>query len=373
MIYLDNAATTMVSKEIVDTVSQYLNINYGNPSSLHSFGKRANIILDNSRKEIASCINCKDSEIYFTSGGTEANNIAIIGYMKNKKGKHIITTSIEHKATINSCKYLEQIGYKVTYIKPNKSGIILTDDVINAICNDTELITMMMVNNEIGTIQPIREISKLSDICLHVDAIQGFGHLPIDVNELGIDMMSISGHKIHAPKGIGALYIRKGIEISPIIYGGGQEEGLRSGTENVSGIACLGKAAIMAKNNVGNNQIRKLSNKLIYNITSNLEDVKLNGCINNRVPHIVNLCFEDVDAESLLLLLDMNNIYVSSGAACSSNDDNVFSHVLESIGLSESEIRCSLRISLSRYTTEYEIDEVVKTIILCVNKLRNMY
>lgn len=375
---MDNAATTMIRTEVLDVMMPYLNNLYGNSSSLHLLGRESKIAIDKARNQIANVIGAKDNEIYFTSGATESNNWALRGISESNanKGKHIITSVIEHPSILNTCKYLGTQGFEITYIPTDNNGIINLKELKNSIREDTILMSIMMANNEIGIIEPIKEIgmiAKENNIIFHTDAVQIIGKTPIDVKNMNIDSLSLSGHKLHSPKGIGALYLRNGIKINPLIHGGGQEFGLRSGTENVIGIAGLGYAIELANEELFeiNIKIEKLRDKLINGILNNITHTKLNGSLENRLCNNVNISFDGIEGESLLLLLDMDGICVSTGSSCNSGSLNP-SHVLSAIGLSDEQAHSSIRFSLSRYTIEEEIDIVIKKLIELVEKLRNM-
>lgn len=379
MIYCDSAATTKISDEVLQSMKPYLTTNYGNASSLYSFGSKCRKAMNKAREQVAKAIGAKPSEIYFTSGGSESDNWAIIGYLKNTQKKEIITTEFEHPAVFNTCKYLESVGYKVTYIKPDKYGIIHSKDIENAITNDTALISVMTVNNEIGTIQPIKEIGAICqkyNIPFHTDAVQAIGHIPIDVNDMNIDMLSLSGHKFHAPKGIGVLYVREGLKLSPLIYGGEQERGLRAGTENVANIVGLGKAIEICNDNLLKEQTRvksirdTLVTELILRL-SKITDVKFNGFSESKIANNVNITINGCSAESLVLCLDIEGICVSAGSACSSNSGEV-SRTLKSIGLSDEETYSTIRISLSNDVTTNDVHIIAEKFERVVSKIINI-
>lgn len=368
----------MIRAEVLDVMKPYLENSYGNPSSLYSFGRDAKNAIDKSRKQIANAIGCNSSEIYFTGSGTEANNWALKSYDEANinKGNHIIISSIEHKSILCTCLYLKEKGFEITYVEPDKNGYISVESIEKEIKPTTILISIMMVNNEIGIIQPIKEIGNIcrnKGIVFHSDAIQALGHLPINVNDLSVDMISLSAHKVHAPKGIGALYVKNGTNINPFIHGGKQENNMRAGTENVPYIVGFGVASELTNKELDENskRMKYLNDKLVNGVLNNISNTKLNGDFNNRVCHIANISFGDIEGESLLLLLDMNGICISSGSACNAGSINA-SYVLSEIGLSDEEAHSSLRFSLSKYTTEEEINTVIEKLIELVDKLRNM-
>lgn len=374
MIYLDNAASTPVHQKVVDEMIPYFNEQYGNPSSIHKFGRTANVAIQNARKRIADLINADSKEILLTSGGTESNNTAIYGIVFQNKGKHIITSSIEHDAILEPCKRLEREGYRVSYLPVDRYGLVNVDDLRKEISPDTCLITIMFANNEVGTIQPIKEISDIAhnnNIVFHTDAVQAVGKTPIDVKELGIDLLSISSHKINGPKGVGALYIRKGIMISPLILGGGQENGLRSGTENVASIAGFGMACKLAKDNMGQNTsyFKNLTSRLNAGILSEIPKTSLNGHTEKRIPNNSHFTFLGVNGEDLIIKLDENRIAASTGSACSVRVQKA-SHVLRAMGFSHEQITGSLRLTVGVTNTEKEIDETIVILKKVVQELR---
>jgi len=376
-IYLDNSATTKVSPEVLDAMLPYFTENYGNPSSLHSMGQEANVAVQAAREQVAKAIGADAGEIIFTSCGTEADNLAIVGtaFANKKKGDHIITSSVEHPAILRTCEYLEKEGFKVTYLPVDKYGMVSPESVEAAITPQTTLISVMAVNNEIGTIQPIREIGKIArdhKIYFHTDAVQGVGKIPIDVRADNIDMLSLAGHKIHAPKGVGALYVKKGTRIQALIHGGGQERNMKSGTENVPGIVGLGKACEVAIRDFDRNvaHMTKLRNKLIEGVLK-LDHVRLNGHPTIRSPNNVNVSFEFIEGESIVLFLDMAGIEASTGSACSSKNLKA-SHVLLACGMRPEEAHGSLRMTNCEFNMEEEIDYVLETLPGVVNRLRAM-
>ncbi|HJO95390.1 MAG TPA: cysteine desulfurase family protein [Victivallales bacterium] len=371
-IYLDYNSTTPVSKEVFDEMLPYFCEKFGNPSSSHGFGQKVMHATDNARMQIAKFIGANPDEIIFTGSGTESNNLAIIGtaHKNREKKNHIITSMIEHSSVFNTCKYLESTGYDVTYLPVNKEGMISPEDVKSAITKKTVLISLMLANNETGTIQKIKKVSEIAEenrVFLHSDAIQAAGKLKLDVNSLGVDMLSISGHKIYGPKGIGALYLRRGISITPLIYGGGQEKKIRSGTENVPGIVGLGKACEIANSdfNKRNKHLAEIRDALENGLLKNIPQAKVNGSINNRIANTTNISFAGEENESLLVRLDLNGIAVSAGSACSTSSSEV-SRPLKAMGLSTRELYSSLRFSVGLNTTlddiEYTVDVFKKLV-----------
>ena len=368
MIYLDHAATTAINKYVLKEMMPYLMNQYGNPSSIYSFGRKSRKAIENARQQVATAINAKKSEIYFTSGGTEADNWAIKGIAQyyKKKGKHIITTSIEHHAVLNSCKRLEKEGFEISYLPVDNDGKISIEDLRKAIRSDTILISIMMANNEIGTLEPIAEIGKIArerNIIFHTDAIQAVGSIPIDVEELQVDLLSISAHKFYGPKGVGALYIKKGTGIKALMDGGEQEKGKRASTENVSAIVGMGKAIEIA--NKGLIQYQKqmcyLRDKAIEEILKSIPNAKLNGHAVDRLPGNVNITFNGIEAESMILKLDKMGFAVSSGSACASGSTEP-SHVLKAIGLSHEMAQCSLRFTFGTENNIRDVEELVKAL-----------
>lgn len=377
-IYLDYAATTPTDPEVVKAMSPYFTDKFGNPSSIHSFGQEAKAAIEEARETIASLLGAKQEEIIFTSGGTESNNFAIksITHSNSSRGNHIITSSIEHHAVIEPCKFLEENGFEVTYLAVDKDGLIDPEDVKKAITPKTILISVMHANNEIGTIEPIAEIGRIAkekEIYFHTDAVQSFGHLPINVDELNVDLLSISAHKLCGPKGVGALYVRKGTRMVSFMHGGEQERRRRASTENVPGIVGFGKAVETAKSSM-DEEAKKLTilrDKLVKGIFEKIEKVRLNGHSTRRLPNNVNVSIEFVEGESMLLSLDMEGIAASTGSACSSSSLEA-SHVLLALGLSHELAHGSLRLTLGRYTKEEEIDHVLEILPAIVDKLRSM-
>ncbi|MGB6463160.1 MAG: cysteine desulfurase family protein [Nitrosotalea sp.] len=374
MIYLDNAASTPVHQKVVDEMIPYFKEQYGNPSSIHKFGRTANVAIQNARRRIADFINADSKEILLTSGGTESNNTAIYGVVFQNKGKHIITSSIEHDAILEPCKRLEREGYRISHLPVDRHGLVNVDDVRKEISQDTCLITIMFANNEVGTIQPIKEIASIAhdnNIIFHTDAVQAVGKVPINVKELGVDLLSISSHKINGPKGVGALYLRKGITISPLILGGGQENGLRSGTENVASIVGFGMACKLAKDNMSQNTsyFKNLTSQLITRVLSEIPETNLNGHPEKRIPNNAHFTFLGVNGEDLIIKLDENRIAASTGSACSVRTQKA-SHVLRAMGFSHEQITGSLRLTVGITNTKEEIDETVGVLKKVVRELR---
>lgn len=367
-VYVDNASTTKVRQEVLDIMLEY-NEYYGNPSSSHSMGQKARELIENARSQISKSIGSKSNEIIFTSGGTESNNLALQGFINatSVKRGHIITTSIEHMSVLNPIEYLYETGCDVTILPVDNDGIVSLQQLKNSIRRNTILISIMFANNEIGTIQPIKEIGNICKqygICFHTDAVSAFGHCNIDVDELGIDMMSISGHKIYVPKGIGVLYAKNDIELYPMIRGSGQEYGLRSGTENISGIVGMGKA-VKLLDSADTAHITALSDKLINGIKENISNVKFNGSTENSLCNIVNVSFKGINGEKLLIMLDEKGIYASSGSPYLPYRPEP-SHVMTAIGVSN----IPVRFSFGRYNTEDDIDYIINILPDLVEKLR---
>lgn len=378
IIYLDNAATTQVSEEVLNEMFPFFRQIYSNPSAIYSFAEKGKKAIDKARTQAAELIGAKPEEIYFTGGGSESDNWALksVAEAYSAKGKHIITSKIEHHAVLNTCSYLEKIGCEITYLDVDENGRISLDELRNAIRPDTILITIMTANNEIGTIEPITEIGKIAHengILFHTDAVQAYGHIPINVDEMHIDMLSASGHKFNGPKGVGILYIRKGVKIRSFIHGGSQERNRRAGTSNVPSIVGLGKAAQLAGESMTERikQETELRDHLIERVLSEIPYTRLNGHPTDRLPNNANFCFRFVEGESLLILLDKVGVCVSSGSACTSGSLEP-SHVLLSIGLPHEIAQGSLRLTLSEETTLAEIDFVVDELKKIIRRLRDM-
>ncbi len=379
MVYLDNAATTKMKDSVLSAMMPYFFENFGNASSTYTTpGQAARTALSEARKTIAQCIGATDREIFFTSGGSEADNWAIKGIMlKNKKkGNHIITTTIEHHAVLHTCEFLEKQGYKVTYVPVDEYGMVSVRDIENAITDETVLVSVMFANNEIGTINPIAEIGKLcreKGVYFHTDAVQAAGAVKIDVEKHNIDLLSMSAHKFHGPKGVGALYVRKGIQIENLIHGGAQEGGKRATTENVAGVVGMAQALSEAMANLEEKtaKITALRDYLIKTVLETVPYTRLNGHPEKRLPNNTSFCFKYLEGESLLLSLDMQGYVVSSGSACTSGSLDP-SHVLLGIGLPHETAHGSLRASLSEFTTKDEIDSFIKALAPIVQRLRDM-
>jgi cysteine desulfurase len=377
-IYLDYAATTPTDPTVVQAMLPYFHDAFGNPSAIYSYGQEAKNALEEARGKVARLIGARDEEIIFTSGGTEADNFALKGaaYANQKKGNHIITSAIEHHAVLESCKFLGKMGYKITYLPVDKYGLVDPDSVKKAITDKTILISVMHANNEIGTIQPISEIGKIAKeagILFHSDAVQTAGHIPVNVNELGVDLLSMSGHKLYGPKGVGVLYTRKGSKLTPFMHGGGQERGRRASTENVPGIVGLGQAAELAGQDLEGEAQRLigLRDKLISGIVQKVDRTHLNGHPVKRLPNNVNISVEFVEGESMCLNMDIVGICASTGSACSSGSLEA-SHVLLAIGLEHVQAHGSLRFTLGKWTTEEEVEKVLEILPRIIGKLRAM-
>ena len=375
--YFDNSATTRVKEEVLQEMFPYFCEEYGNPSSMYSVGREAKRALEKARVRVAKLINCKPKEIYFTGCGSESDNTAIkgIAYRNRKKGNHIITSKIEHPAVLHTCQSLEKHGFEVTYLNVDKDGFINLSELENSIKPNTILISIMFANNEIGTIEPIREISKIAkkhNIIFHTDAVQACGNVDIDVRKLGIDMLSLSGHKLYAPKGVGALYVKEGIEFEKFMDGGHQEKDKRGGTENVAEIVGLGKAVELAKNNLEKHQehLRTLRDYYIKNIEEKITDAKLNGPRENRLPGNANFSFPGINGEELLIHLDERGICASSGSACTTGSMDP-SHVLVAIGLDKNMSKGALRTSFGEENTLEDVDFLVDSLVEILNKMRN--
>ena len=374
MIYLDNAASTQIHDDVLNSMLPFLKEQYGNPSSIHRYGRLTRKAIHKARKQIAALINADPAEILITSGGTESNNTALIGISSQFPSSQIITSSIEHDAILEPCKKLNSKGFDIDYLPVDKFGMIDTLDLKNCISEKTSLVSIMFGNNEVGTIQPITEIAKIcheNEIPFHTDAIQAVGKLPLDVKKLGVDLLSISSHKLHGPKGVGALYIKDGMKIDPIILGGGQEFRLRSGTENVASIVGFGQACEIAQNNLTNNisLIKKLQTLLVEKILNEIPETTFNGHIESRLSNNAHFTFLGVNGEDLIIKLDEYGIAASTGSACSVNTQKA-SHVLESMGFSLEQITGSLRLTVGIFNTEDEINETVNILKNVVKELR---
>lgn len=378
MIYLDNAATTKTDEEVVKEMLPYFTENYGNASSVYEFGSKSKLAISKAREVIAQVLNAKTEEIYFTAGGSESDNWALkaVAEAYRDKGKHIITSKIEHHAILHTCQYLEREGYEVTYLDVDERGVIDLEQLKKAIRPDTILISIMFANNEIGTIEPVEKIGEIArehGVLFHTDAVQAFGQIPIDVEKFHIDMLSASGHKLNGPKGIGFLYIRKGIKMGSFIHGGAQERKRRAGTENIPGIVGLGKAVELAVSTMEEREKREteLRDYLIERVLKEVPYSRLNGPRENRLPNNVSFCFQFIEGESLLIMLDMKGICASSGSACTSGSLDP-SHVLLAIGLPHEIAHGSLRLTLGKETTKEDIDTTIEAIREIVERLRDM-
>ena len=383
-VYLDNSATTAVAPEVISAMLPYFSEEMGNAQSVHSFGQRAKTALERARRQVAALINAAPTEIVFVSGGTEADNFAIRGIAEahQQKGRHIITTKIEHPAVLATCESLERAGFQVTYLPVSNHGLVSVADVRDAIGNETILVSIMHANNETGAIQPIEEIANLiaearsnghTHLYFHTDAVQSAGKVAVDVKRLGVDLLSLSSHKIHGPKGAGALYVKKGTRLGKLLHGGHHERDRRGGTENVPGIVGLGRAAELARSEFDErtSRMRDLRDYFERQVTKRIQNLRVNGDISRRVPNISNLSFQGMDGESLLIALDLKGIAVSTGSACASGSLEP-SHVLTAMGLSREEVRGSLRFSLSAYTTQEEIDYTLDALEEIAMRLRQM-
>ena len=379
MIYLDNAASTAVHPEVVKEMMPYFDTQYGNPSSIHQFGRKAKNAIEKARKQVATLIGAEPNEILFTSGGTESNNTILDGVLTSNSEpypEHIITSSIEHEAVLQPCKEFENVGIKITYLPVDEHGIVNPDDITNSINEQTVMVSIMFANNEVGTIQPIKEISEICkkyQIPLHTDAVQAVGKIPINVKDLGVDALSISSHKINGPKGIGALFIKKGLMVTPQILGGGQENGMRSGTENVASIVGFGKACEIAKERLNRNisHFQTLHSSILSKIVKEISHVKLNGHPEKRIFNNVHLTFMGVNGEDLIIKLDEYGIAASTGSACSVHTQKA-SHVLKAMGFNHEQITGSLRISFGYMNTLDEIDQTVEVLKKVVSELRSV-
>ena len=383
-IYMDHGATTPMRSEVLDAMMPFFTESFGNPSSIYTLAQESRNVMEESRRLVAHAIGARSSEICFTSGGTESDNSAIKGVamaMKNL-GDHIITTSIEHHAVLHTCHQMEQFGFNVTYIPVDDNGIVSVNDVINAITDKTVLVSIMLANNEIGTIQPIKEISekikqyaetKERTIIIHTDAVQAVGHIPVNVKDLGVDILSMSAHKFYGPRGVGAMYIKRGTPFEPLIMGGGQERQRRSGTENIPGIVGLSKALELSIEDMELESIRQIAirDHIFDYLESNIEGMLINGDRNNRLPNNVNISFSGIEGESVLLALDLSGVSASSGSACSSASVEP-SHVLLSIGRSAEQARGTVRITIGKSTTDDDVEYLLNLLPNIVMKLKNM-
>lgn len=374
--YFDNSATTRVKDEVFKEMIPYLSIEYGNPSSLYSIGRSAKRAISEARRRVASLINCSPEEIYFTSCGSESDNTALkgIAYANKEKGNHIITSKIEHPAILNSCKSLENKGFKISYIDVDKDGMLNLEKLESEITDQTILISIMYANNEIGTIEPVKEIAQIAHshgIIFHTDAVQAVGNIPIDVRKMNIDMLSLSGHKLYAPKGIGALYVKSGIEFERFMDGGHQEKNKRSGTENVAEIVSLGKACQIAEKNIEQYQqkLKNLRDYCLNKIQEKIPDIYINGTMERRLPGNINISFKDLNSGELLLRLDEVGICASGGSACSSKEASP-SHVLTAIGLPSELSKGALRLTFGDYNSIEDVDYLVENLVRIVEEMR---
>jgi len=377
-IYLDHAATTPLRAEVLEAMLPYFSHTYGNASSVHAFGRRAREAVEDARAAVARAIGAAPDEIYFTSGGTESDNLALQGVRRagRRKGKHLITSAIEHHAVLNCARHLEEGGRRLTVLPVDAHGIVDLQALRDAITQDTILVSVMLANNETGTLQPLRQIAEIAaqkGAAVHTDAVQAVGKIPVNVDELGVDLLSLSGHKVYGPKGIGALYVRKEVRLEPLLFGGHHERGKRPGTENVPAIVGLGTALRLAEEEREQVSARLagLRDRLQQQIEQSIEDTRLNGHPEKRLPNILDLSFEYVEGESLLLLLDGEGVAVSTGSACTSGSLEP-SHVLTAMGIDPVVAHGSLRFSLGRDNTEQQIDRVVKSLVGIVDRLRQM-
>lgn len=376
MIYLDNAASTQIHNDVLDSMLPYLKEQYGNPSSIHRYGRLSRKAIEKARKQIASLINADPSEILITSGGTESNNMALRGIATAHSSGQIITSSIEHDAILEPCKKLSQDGFEVVYLPVDKFGMVSISELKNRISEKTLIVSVMFGNNEVGTIQPISEIAKLCNdrgIIFHTDAVQVVGKIPVDVHELGVDLLSISSHKLYGPKGVGALYVKKGISINPMILGGGQEHGLRSGTENVANIVGFGKACDLAKVHLSENisHLKTLRNTLVQNVVNEIPQVTVNGHPEAHLPNNAHFTFLGVNGEDLIIKLDEYGVAASTGSACSVHTQKA-SHVLQAMGFSHEQITGSLRLTLGMFNDQKEIEQTIGILKNVVDELRSV-
>ncbi|MDX9702052.1 MAG: cysteine desulfurase NifS [Candidatus Auribacterota bacterium] len=377
VIYLDNNATTEIDPQVLESILPYLKSEYGNPSGMYTFAGKLKRDLDKARSQVAALINASAEEIIFTSCGTESDNTALVSALETYPEKrHIVTTRVEHSAILNMCKHLSRKGYAITFLPVDREGMIDLDELADSVTPSTAVVSIMYANNETGVVYPIEQIAQIvksKGVLFHTDAVQAVGKLPVDMNKIPVDMLSLSGHKLHAPKGIGVLYIRKGTRFQPYIIGGHQEDGRRGGTENVASIVGLGTACEIAAKymNHENTEVRRLRDKLENTLLSKISSSMLNGHKLSRLPNTTNISFEFIEGEAILLLLDEHRICASSGSACTSGSIEP-SHVLRAMGVPFTAAHGSIRFSLSRYTTEQEIDKVIELLPPIVNRLRQM-
>ena len=374
--YFDHNATTPVAPEVLEAMLPCFAEVYGNASSIHHYGQQAKARLEQARRQVAELLGCRPNEVVFTSGGTEANNLAILGTVRaaTREKRHVITSALEHPSVLDACRHLEKEGVAVTYVRPGSSGVLAVEDVRAALRPETVLITVMHANNELGTVQPIREIAAIAreaGVAVHTDGVQSTGKIPVDVRELGVDFFSLSGHKIYGPKGVGALYVRRGSRLRPILYGGHHERDRRPGTENVPGAVGLGAAAELARRQLATEMPRlaALRDRLESGLVARLDAVRINGAGAPRVPNTTNVCFDFVEGESMVIALDLRGVAVSTGSACSSGSVEP-SHVLTAIGLSPDRAKSSLRFSLGKQNTAAQVSGLLEAIAAVVDHLR---
>lgn len=378
LVYLDHASTTPLRREVFEAMELYLTQRFGNPSSLYRLGREARLAVEDAREKVSRLIGAEPEEIYFTSGGSESDNMAIKGmaFTRRDEGRHIITSAVEHHAVLHTCKFLEEFGFRVTYLPVDGYGMVDPDEVKKAMRDDTILVSVMTANNEVGTVQPIKEIASLArekGVAIHTDAVQAAGTMNMDVNDLGVDMLSMSSHKMYGPKGVGALYVKKGIKIHPLIHGGSQERNRRAGTENVPGIVGFGKAAELALSSmrIYDTHVRALRDRLIQGIIEHIEDVSLNGHPTMRLPNNASFCIRYAEGEALLVSLDMEGICCSSGSACTSGSLEP-SHVLMAMGIPLEVAQGSLRFTFGTENTHEDVDRVLEVLPAVVKRLREM-
>jgi len=376
LIYLDNAASTQIHDDVVDSMLPFLKEQFGNPSSIHRYGRQSRKAVEKARKQIAQLVNAEPSEILITSGGTESNTTVLHGLVSKLSRGKIITSSIEHDAVLEPCKRLEKNGHKLEYLPVNDSGMVEPTSLEQKISDDTTLVSIMLANNEIGTVQPISEFARIChshNVPFHTDAVQAVGKIPVDVKATNVDFLSISSHKLNGPKGVGALYIREGFAIDPVILGGGQERGMRSGTENVAGIVGFGKACEIAKNNFDTNlsEMLSLRDDLIRKVTDEISGVTINGDLESRLPNNAHFTFLGVNGEDLIIKLDEHGIAASTGSACSINTQKA-SHVLQAMGFSHEQITGSLRLTVGIFNTQDDVNKTVIALKQIVKELRDV-
>ena len=377
-VYLDNNATTRVDPQVLEAVLPHFLEDFGNASSIHEYGQRARASIEEARRQVARLIGAEPKEVVVTSGGTESDNTAIRGVCGShrSRGNHIVTTTVEHPAILRSCELLESEGFRVTYVPVDRDGLVQMEQLREAVGNETILISVMHANNEVGTIQPVEEISTIaraSSTIFHTDAVQSVGKIPLEVDRLGVDLLSLSGHKLHAPKGVGALYVRQGVAMAALLHGGSHERNRRGGTENVPGAVGLGKACELARDGLEDFdlRVRRLRDKLEAGIVGTVPDTIVNGSISRRMPHVSNISFQGIEGEALLISLDLQGIAVSTGAACASGSLEP-SHVLRAMKISSGRVDSAIRFSLSRMTSEEDIDYVLKVLPETVERMREL-